>query len=75
LHLKKKVDFFFFLLPDLSQKATLLIFDDFCKIGDFPPNFCFSRLIFGILKFWETDKLTKKISPDRKVRVDYVSYP
>ena len=38
----------------------LLIFDDFGKICDFPPNFRFSRLIFEILKFWETDKLKNK---------------
>ena len=44
------------------KKPTLkLIFDDFEKMCDFPPNFCFSKLILGILKFWETAKLKKTI--------------
>ena len=39
----------------------LLFYDDFGKIDDFLPNFRFSRVIYGFLKSWETDKLKKNI--------------
>ena len=36
-----------------------MFYDDFGKIDDFLPNFRFSRVIYGFLKSWETDKLKK----------------